>query len=77
MCVRPTSNELYPDNQLRKSQIRVTCSHYKITPIFSCVGTVINIEWDYGYYQPWSNNKWLIDEMMAVLDKDITMQSMH
>ena len=27
---------------------------------------VINIEWDYSYYQPWSDNKWLVDEMMAM-----------
>ena len=30
----------------------------------------MNIEWDYGYYQPWSDNKWLVDEMLALLDKD-------
>jgi len=33
-----------------------------------------NIEWDYNYYQPWSDNEWLVDEMLALLDKDITMQ---
>jgi len=33
----------------------------------------MNIKWDYGYYQPWSNNEWLVDEMLALLDKDITM----
>jgi len=36
--------------------------------------TVINIEWDYNYHQPWSDNEWLVDEMLAMLDKDITMQ---
>jgi len=35
---------------------------------------VMNIEWDYNYYQPWSDNKWLVDEMLAMLDKDIIMQ---
>ena len=30
----------------------------------------MNIEWDYGYYQPWSDNEWLVDEMLALLDKD-------
>jgi len=41
---------------------------------------VMNIKWDYSYYQPWSDNKWLVDEMMAMRDKmlmqdeDITMQ---
>ena len=40
----------------------------------------MNIKWDYSYYQPWSDNKWLVDEMMAMRDKmlmqdeDITMQ---
>jgi len=35
---------------------------------------VINIEWDYNYYQPWSDNEWLVDEMLAILDEDIIMQ---
>ena len=35
---------------------------------------VMNIEQDYNYYQPWSDNKWLVDKMLAMLDKDITMQ---
>jgi len=34
----------------------------------------MNIEWDYNYYQPWSNNEWLVDKMLAMLDEDITMQ---
>jgi len=34
----------------------------------------MNIEWDYSYYQPWSDNKWLVDKMLAMRDKDITMQ---
>jgi len=38
----------------------------------SCV--VMNIEWDYNYYQPWSDNEWLVDEMLAMLDEDIIMQ---
>jgi len=42
--------------------------------------TVMNIKWDYSYYQPWSDNEWLVDEMIAMQDeilmqdKDITMQ---
>ena len=36
--------------------------------------SVMNIEWDYNYYQPWSDNEWLVDEMLAMLDKDIIMQ---
>jgi len=34
----------------------------------------MNIEWDYGYYQPWSDNEWLVDEMLVLVDEDITMQ---
>ena len=37
-------------------------------------GNVMNIEWDYNYYQPWSDNEWLVDEMLAMLDEDIIMQ---
>ena len=36
--------------------------------------SVMNIEWDYNYYQPWSDNEWLVDEMLAMLDEDIIMQ---
>ena len=35
---------------------------------------VMNIKWDYNYYQPWSDNEWLVDEILAMLDEDITMQ---
>jgi len=35
---------------------------------------VMNIEWDYNYYQPWSDNERLVDEMLAMLDEDIIMQ---
>ena len=34
----------------------------------------MNIEWDYNYYQPQSDNKWLVDKMLAILDEDITIQ---
>jgi len=27
---------------------------------------VMNIEWDYSYYQPWSDNEWLVDKMIAM-----------
>jgi len=37
-------------------------------------GLVMNIEWDYSYYQPWSDNEWLVDEMLAILDEDVMMQ---
>jgi len=35
---------------------------------------VMNIKWDYNYYQPWSDNKWLVDEMLAILDEAIIIQ---
>ena len=31
----------------------------------------MNIEWDYNYYQPWSDNEQLVDEMLAIQNKDI------
>jgi len=35
----------------------------------------MNIEWDYNYYQPWSDNEWLVDEMLLMAqNEDITMQ---
>ena len=34
----------------------------------------MNIKWDYGYYQPWSDNEWLVDKMIALINEDITMQ---
>ena len=34
----------------------------------------MNIEWDYSYYQPWSDNEWLVDEVMTLMDEDTTMQ---
>ena len=33
---------------------------------------IMNIEWDYNY-QLWSDNEWLVNKMLAMLDKDITM----
>ena len=35
-------------------------------PCSSCISSVINIEWNYSSYQPWSNNEWLVDEMLAM-----------
>jgi len=34
----------------------------------------MNIEWDYSYYQPWSDNEWLVDKMIVIIDEDITIQ---
>ena len=43
--------------------------------------SVMNIEWNYSYYQPWSDNEWLVNEMIAMREEalmaqneDITMQ---
>jgi len=36
--------------------------------------TVMSIEWNYNYYQPWSDNEWLVDEILVILDEDIIMQ---
>jgi len=33
----------------------------------------MNIKWDYNYYQPWSDNKWLVDKMLAMLDENVMM----
>ena len=35
----------------------------------------MNIEWDYSYYQPWSNNKWLVDEMIAMQEEMLMEQN--
>ena len=29
----------------------------------------MELHWDYDYYQPWTDNKWIVEEMMAVKDK--------
>jgi len=36
---------------------------------------VMNIEWDYSYYQPWSDNEWLVDEMIAMREETLTVQN--
>jgi len=54
---------------------------YIRTIITTLPDIVMNIEWDYSYYQPWSDNEWLVDEMIAMREEtlmaqneDITMQ---
>ena len=37
--------------------------------------TVMNIEWDYSYYQPWSDNEWLVDEMIAMQEEALMAQN--
>ena len=43
------------------------------TPREYCIGqraSVMELHWDYDYYQPWTDNKWIVEEMMAVKDKE-------
>ena len=38
--------------------------------------SVMELYWDYDYYQPWTNNEWMVNEMLAIrdeVDKDNTM----
>jgi len=35
----------------------------------------MNIEWDYSYYQPWSDNEWLVDEMLAMQEEMLITQN--
>ena len=30
----------------------------------------MELYWNYDYYQPWTDNKWIVEEMMAVKDKE-------
>jgi len=39
--------------------------------------SVMNIEWDYSYYQPWSDNKWLVDKMLAMQEEMLRTQDRH
>ena len=41
---------------------------------FLDIDSVMNIKWNYNYYQPQSDNKQLVNEMLAMLDEDIIMQ---
>ena len=36
---------------------------------------VMNIKWDYSYYQPWSDNEWLVDEMIAMREEMLMAQN--
>jgi len=35
----------------------------------------MNIKWDYSYYQPWSDNEWLVDEMIAMQEEALMAQN--
>ena len=32
---------------------------------------VMNIEWDYSYYQPWSDNEWLVNKMLVLQEETL------
>jgi len=38
---------------------------------------LMNLQWDYNYYQPWSDNEWLVEEMLALLDKESNDVTIH
>jgi len=58
------------------SRVKEFVSMFEILHIYGILNTVnvMNIKWDHGYYQPWSDNEWLVNKMMALLDEDITVQ---
>ena len=29
----------------------------------------MELHWNYNYYQPWTNNKWMVDEMIVIRDE--------
>ena len=29
----------------------------------------MELHWDYDYYQPWTNNKWMVEEMIAIREE--------
>ena len=30
---------------------------------------VMELHWDYDYYQPWTDNEWMVKEMIAIRDE--------
>ena len=39
----------------------------------SCQGNtecIMELHWDYDYYQPWTDNEWIVEEIMAIKDKE-------
>jgi len=37
----------------------------------------MNLQWGYDYYQPWSDNEWLVEEMLVLMDKGDNDVAMH
>ena len=31
--------------------------------------SIIELHWDYNYYQPWTDNKWIVEEIMTIRDE--------
>ena len=29
----------------------------------------MELHWNYNYYQPWTNNKWMVEEMIVIRDE--------
>ena len=29
----------------------------------------MELHWDYDYYQPWTNNKWIVEEILVIRNK--------
>jgi len=38
---------------------------------------VMNLQWDYNYYWPWSDNEWLVEEILAMMDEGNNDASMY
>jgi len=37
----------------------------------------MNLQWDYNYYWPWSDNEWLVEEILAMMDEGNNDASMY
>jgi len=71
ICISPTSI-LVLSHSMVLATLKIT--RFKVqNSLLRATYTVMNIEWDYGYYQPWSDNEWLVDEILALLDENIMM----
>jgi len=31
----------------------------------------MNVKWDYNYYQPWSDNEWLVNKMLVLQEETL------
>jgi len=30
----------------------------------------MELYWDFDYYQPWTNNRWMVEEMIVIRDEE-------